>query len=156
MTLNLRSRRGFSEAMSTILSLPLLVVLVGMLVYFGRALYAQAAIEDAASSGARFAATSLSGSQGCLQAREVIFQVLQGHYLEPSGASISVRPIARWGRGTEARLDVSYVVEQSRVPVFGELLGPTAVSTRYDVVIDPFMNRYANGYQPCVINNSGG
>lgn len=153
---NLHSRRGFSEALSTILSIPVLVVLVGMMIYFGRALYAKAAIEDAAAAGARFATTSLSGQQGCAQAQAAVMQVLQGHYLDPSGAVISIRPAAAWGRGAQALVDVSYRVGQSRVPFFGALLGSTHVRTRYVVRIDAYNNRYENGYLPCAWGGGGG
>lgn len=146
---DLQSRRGFSEALSTILSLPVLLVIVGMMIYFGRALYAKAAIEDAAAAGARFAATSLSGQQGCSQAQAAVVQTLQGHYLDPAGAAVSIRPNAAWGRGAQALVEVSYQVGQSRVPIFGALLGPTHVHTRYVVRIDAYNNRYANGYLPC-------
>lgn len=147
--LNLRSRRGMSGLLSTLLFIPLMLLMIGMTLYFGRALYAKAAIEDAASAGARFAATSLSGSQGCAQARAAVFDVLAGHYLDPAGASLSVRPVTVWGRGTQAQIDVTYTVGQARVPIFGALLGNTQVRTRYRVVIDTFNNRYANGYLPC-------
>ena len=148
--LNLRSRTGLSGLLSTLLFIPLLVLMSGMLMYFGRALYAKAAIEDAAAAGARFAATSLSGEQGCAQAREAVFSVLAGHYMDPGAASISVRPVTTWGRGTQARVEVGYSVGQARVPIFGALLGDTQVRTRYWVVIDAFNNRYANGYQSCM------
>lgn len=146
---DLRSRRGFSEALSTILSIPVLLVIVGMMIYFGRALYAKAAIEEAAAAGARFAATSLSGQQGCAQAQAAVVQALQGYYLDAGGAAVSIRPRTTWGRGTQALVEVSYRVGQSRVPILGALLGPTQVHTRYVVRIDAYNNRYANGYQPC-------
>jgi Flp pilus assembly protein TadG len=146
---DLRSRHGFSEALSTILSIPVLLVIVGMMVYFGRALYAKAAIEEAAAAGARFAATSLSGQQGCAQAQAAVNQALQGFYLSPSGAAVSIRPNTTWGRGTQALVEVHYRVGQSRVPILGALLGATDVRTRYVVRIDTFNNRYVNGYLPC-------
>lgn len=148
-SIDLRSRRGLSEALSTILSIPVLLVIVGMMIYFGRALYAKAAIEDAAAAGARFAATSLSGQQGCAQAQAAVVQALQGHYLDPGGAAVSIRPSAAWGRGAQALVEVSYRVGQSRVPIFDALLGPTHVHTRYVVRIDAYNNRYANGFLPC-------
>lgn len=152
---DLRSRRGLSEALSTILSIPVLLVIVGMMIYFGRALYAKAAIEDAAAAGARFAATSLSGQQGCAQAQAAVVQTLQGHYLDPGGAAVSIRPNAAWGRGAQALVEVSYQVGQSRVPIFGALLGPTHVRTRYVVRIDAYNNRYDNGYLPCAWGGGG-
>jgi Flp pilus assembly protein TadG len=147
--IDLRSRNGFSEALSTIVSIPVLLVIVGMMIYFGRALYVKAAIEEAAAAGARFAATSLSGEQGCAQAQAAVNQTLQGFYLDPSSAAVSIRPSMAWGRGAQALVDVSYRVGQGRVPIFGALLGATDVRTHYVVRIDTFNNRYASGYLPC-------
>ncbi len=149
LSINLRSRHGFSEALSTILSIPVLLVIVGMMVYFGRALYAKAGIEESAAAGARFAATSLSGQQGCAQAQAAVNQALQGFYLDPNGASVSIRPSVAWGRGAQALVEVRYRVGQGGVPIIGALLGPTDVRTRYIVRIDAFNNRYRNGYLPC-------
>jgi Flp pilus assembly protein TadG len=155
LCIDLRSRHGFSEALSTILSIPVLLVIVGMMIYFGRALYAKAAIEEAAAAGARFSVTSLSGQQGCAQAQAAVNQTLQGYYLDPNGAAVSIRPRTVWGRGAQALVDVSYRVGQSRVPIFGALLGPTRVQTRYVVRIDAYNNRYANGYLPCTWGGGG-
>lgn len=151
--LNLRSRRGLSGVLSTLLVVPLLLLVAGMMLYFGRALYVKAALEDAAAAGARFASTSLSGAQGCLQARDAAFTVLAGHFLDPTGASIAIRPVTVWGRGTQAEIEVRFTVAQRGVPVFGQLLGDTRLRTRYRVVIDAFNNRYANGYLPCSTHN---
>jgi Flp pilus assembly protein TadG len=146
---DLRSRRGLSGVLSTVLLMPLLILIVGMMLYFGRALYVKAALEDAASAGARFAAASLSGARGCAQARQAAFDVLAGHYLDPAGASIAVRPVTVWGRGTQAEIELGYTVGQRYAPVIGALLGDTRVGARYRVVIDGFNNRWADGYQRC-------
>ena len=74
-------------------------MVIGFMAYFGRALYARAAIEDAAAIGARWAATSLTGKKGCEQARAAMALSLQGYYLDPSGASLSVQPLGAWDRG---------------------------------------------------------
>ena len=52
------------------------VLIIGMLMYFGRVQYVRAALEAAGASGARFAATSLSGEKGCQQAREAMVWAL--------------------------------------------------------------------------------
>ena len=91
--IHLKSRRGVAEVLSTVLAIPIFLILIGTLMYFGRALYAKAAVEEAASGGARWAATSLSGQQGCAQVREAIATTLRGYYLDPSGASVQVQPV---------------------------------------------------------------
>jgi Flp pilus assembly protein TadG len=148
-SIDLRSRRGIAELLSTFVALPVLLLAIGVILFFGRAMYAQAAIEDAASVGARWAATSLSGQKGCQQAREAMNRVLQGYYVDPGGAQITVRPVSLWGRGTRARVQVQYTVGQGRVPILGALLGDTTVRTQYDVPIDTFINRYSYGWMSC-------
>lgn len=147
--INLRSRRGVAEVLSTILAIPIFLILIGTLMYFGRVLYAKAAIEEAASGGARWATTSLSGVQGCAQVREAIATTLRGYYLDSAGANVQVQPLTTWGRGTQALIRVSYRVSQRSVPILGLLLGDTPVQTEYRVTIGPYLNRYSNGWLVC-------
>lgn len=141
--MKLRSRAGIAEPLATIVCFPLLLIIVTFMLYYGRALYAKAAVEDAATVGARWAATSLSGAQGCRQAREAMQIVFDGYHVDPSAFTYSVRPVAVWGRGLSARVTVGYRVDQTPVPIFGPLLGSVRVQTSYDVPIDAFNNRYA-------------
>lgn len=138
----LRSRRGVADALATMVCFPVLLVVVGFMLYYGRALYVRAAVEDAATVGARFAVTSLSGAQGCRQAREAMQLVFDGYYVNPSDFGFSVQPTTAWGRGRAARVTVSYRLDQSPVPLFGALLGNLTLKASYDVPIDPFNNRY--------------
>lgn len=145
-SINLRSRRGIAEVLSTILAIPFFAILIGFMAYFGRALYSKAAIEDAAATGARWAVTSLSGRKGCAQAREAMLLALSGYALDPVGAKLSVKPIVGgWGRGTQAEVSVAYKLSQSNVLFFGRLLGDSNITTRYRVVVDRYNNRFANG-----------
>ena len=149
--INLRSRRGIAAVLSTIVAIPFFAILIGFMAYFGRAMYAKAAIEDAAAAGARWAVTSLSGRKGCAQAREAMRQVLQGYALDPNGAGLSVQPLSGgWGRGTQAEVGVTYRLAQSKVLFFGKLLGDSTLTTLYTVVVDRYNGRFANGWQQCV------
>ena len=149
--INLRSRRGIAEVLSTILAIPFFAILIGFMAYFGRALYAKAAIEDAAATGARWAVTSLSGRKGCTQAKEAMQLALKGYALDVNGAALSVKPISGgWGRGTQAEVRVTYKLSQSNVLFFGRLLGDSTITTQYRVVVDRYNNRFANGWQACV------
>lgn len=149
MRITFQSRRGLSEMFTLVLALPFFLALIGLLLYFGRALYVKAAIEDAAATGARFATTSLSGRKGCTQALEAMQMVLAGHAIDPSAAQIDIRLLQVWGRGTRAEITVAYSVDQSWVPIFGPLLGNPNIHTRYEVVIDPYLSRFSNGWMTC-------
>jgi len=148
--ISLRSRRGVSEMLWTVMAIPFFAIVFSFIAYFGRALYAKAAIEDAAATGARFAVTSLSGQKGCQQAQAAMLEVLKGHYLDPAGASLSVVPKAGWGRNASVIVKVSYTVRQPTALFFSKSLGDSRISTFYEVVVDGYNNRYSNGWQPCV------
>lgn len=154
-SLNLKSRRGAAELMTTILAIPLMTIMIGLLLYFGRALYAKAALEDAAAAGARFAVTSLSGEKGCRQAREALLLTLQGYHLNVADAQFTIAPTAAWGRAARVRVVASYTVNQQIVPIFGLFMGNTTLRTMYEVRVDAFNNRYSNGWRPCVIGSFG-
>jgi Flp pilus assembly protein TadG len=124
--------------------------MIAMMLYFGRALYAKAAVEDTASVGARWAATSLSGEQGCRQSRQALTTVLQGYYLNPAGAHVTVRPVGAWGRGARAEVLVTYNVSQRGVPILGPLLGDSIVRSHYLVPIDAFNSRYDDAWRACL------
>jgi hypothetical protein len=143
LCLHVRSRRGVAETLATLVALPVFLVFVGFLLYFGRLLYIKATVEDAAAAGARWATTSLSGAQGCAQARQAMQLVFNGYYANPNGFDYSVQPLTSWGRRAVARITVQYRLRQTDVPIFGMLLGNRVVSTQYDVPIDTFNNRYA-------------
>ncbi|MBO9345811.1 MAG: hypothetical protein J7601_08835 [Chloroflexi bacterium] len=146
----MRSRRGLSELIGTLIALPLIIAAIGATVYFGRGFYLRAALEDTASVGARWASTSLSGQQGCAQALEAMRRTLRGYYIDPAGARITVRAEEVWGRGLFARVSVSYRLDQRSVPIFGPLLGSPTVSVSYATPIDQFNARHGEeGWSQC-------
>ena len=140
---NLDNDHGMVELVETVLAIPVLLILIATIWYFGRAWYARVAVEDAAGVGARWAATSLSGAQGCRQAREAMQRTLDGYFLSTGAASMSVRPQTSWGRGQRALVSVRLTVDQSRVPVIGRALGNKLIQTDLVVPIDRNINRYA-------------
>lgn len=147
--IRMRSRRGEGQVLSTILAIPLFAMLIGYTAYFGRALYARAAIEEAAAAGARFAVTSLSGEHGCQQAQEAMQIVLEGYHLDPASAALVVQPLSGWGRGMRVEVTASYPVAALPSLFFSRMLGDPEVRARYEVVVDRYANRYSNGWQPC-------
>lgn len=149
----LRSRAGLGEVLTTLIAIPFFAVNIGFLAYFGRALYVQGAMEEAAAVGARFAVTSLSGQKGCAQAADAMFRVLQGYQLDPGSAYIAIWPRSVWGRGERAEVQVSYRVPQSPGLYFTRMLGEPIVRARYEVRIDRYNNRFSNGWLPCLIGS---
>ena len=110
-----------------LLVLPLYLVLIVGVTYFGRAWYAKIAAEVAAYDAARTAIEAMAGGertglsgympggrqQGVIAAR----QTLAGFYLNPANADVRVAPVDVWGRGQAVRCDVRYRVDLSGVPL---------------------------------------
>jgi hypothetical protein len=99
--------------------LPLLLVLIVGVAYFGRAWYAKVAAEVAAYDGARTAIEAMGEPQGAWQGIKAARETLAGFYLDPSAADVRVTPLDVWGRGQAVRCDVRYRVDMSGVPGLG-------------------------------------
>ena len=150
---NLESNSGITELLEVVVLFPVMGLLLFTMVYFSRAWYVRAAIEDAAAAGARWAPTSLSGAQGCAQARRAMTTVLSKYHLDAAGATFSVAPASgsgsSWGRFSKAVVSVRYKLDQSTIAIAGPRWGNPTISTRLVVPVDTFNNRYANGWQVC-------
>ena len=145
---NLRSHAGMSELIEAIYGFPLVLLIGFTALALGRGWYVRAAVEDAVAVGARWAATSLSGEQGCMQATMAMRTALSGFSLDVGAVQISVRPQARWGRGETAVVEVTYHLDQSGLPLVGAI-GSHTIASRLTVPIDRNNNRYENGWRPC-------
>jgi Flp pilus assembly protein TadG len=143
------SRHGVTALMDVILTFPVMMVMIFTVLYFGRAWYVRAMVEDVAAAGTRWAATSLSGAQGCTQALQAMQTVIAGYYLDPSAATLSVQPEGAWGRNGKARVSVSFTLNQSAIPIVGAWWGNPKIERQLVVPIDRNVNRYSNGWRAC-------
>jgi hypothetical protein len=149
-TVNLRSREGAASLLSTLVCLPVVVLLIGFAAYFGRAYYAKFAVEEAALAGARFAQTSLGGGRACSQTLAAMRSVASGYAIDPEAAAFAVRPLgAATSRTRQIEIRVSYRVDQSIIPVFGALLGDTNARARYVATVDANISRQRYGWTRC-------
>ncbi|NJM39292.1 MAG: hypothetical protein HC853_00265 [Anaerolineae bacterium] len=146
-------RAGITDLLEVVVIFPALTLMIFLMVYLGRAWYVRAALEDAAAAGARWAPTSLSGTQGCAQARRAMNEVISKYHLNPAGAEFNITldstSLGRWGRGARAIITAQYRIDQSVVPVAGAKWGNPTISTRLVVPVDYFNNRYTNGWEVC-------
>jgi len=124
----LRSENGErgQAYVEVLLLLPLYVVLIVGVTYFGRAWYAKIAAEVAAYDGTRTAIEAMGEPRGTWQGIIAARQTLAGFYLDPSHADVRVVPLDVWGRGQAVRCDVRYRVDLSGVPLI-ELIGADPV-----------------------------
>ena len=128
---SLRKERG-QAYIEVLLVLPLFIVFIVGVTYFGRAWYAKIAAEMAAYDGARTAVEAMGEEGraglggympgGCQQGIIAARQTLAGFYMNPANADVRVVPLDVWGRGQAVRCDVRYKVDLSGVPLI-EMIG---------------------------------
>jgi hypothetical protein len=148
-TIDLRSRAGVGSLLSTLLCLPVMILLLGLVAYVGRAYAARYALEDAAATGARFAQTSLGAGRACDQALASMRRVLAGHALDPGGVRLSAQTRSGAARVRTLEIRAEMTVDQSAIPVLGRLLGDTQLASRYVVAVDPHVSRQRYGWIGC-------
>ncbi len=102
--------------------IPLLLVFVAGILYFGRVLYASIAVDMASYDCARTAAEALREGQGIQQGSTAAYNTLRGFYLNPDGAQVQVWAPGGWERGEQIRCRVTYGISLRGVP-FVHLLG---------------------------------
>ena len=150
---NLNSKNGITELLEVVVIFPVMGLIIFAMVYLCRAWYVRAAVEDATAAGSRWAATSLSGAQGCAQARRAIANVMSQYHLDPAKASFSVAfdpsSAANWGRSANAIVRVSYGTDQSKVALVGSRWGNVTVRSSLVVPVDAYNNRWTNGWEEC-------
>ena len=145
----LRSHHGVTSLIDVVFAFPTMMTVIFTVLYFGRAWYVRAMVEDVAASGTRWAATSLSGEQGCTQAMQAMQTVIAGYYLDPTTAKLGVRPEGAWGRNGKARVSVAFKLDQSAIPIVGAWWGNPTIQRQLVVPIDRNVNRYPNGWRAC-------
>jgi hypothetical protein len=111
---SLRKEQG-QAYIEVLLVLPLFIVFIVGVTYFGRAWYAKIAAEMAAYDGGYMPG-------GCQQGIIAARQTLAGFYMNPANADVRVVPLDVWGRGQAVRCDVRYKVDLSGVPLI-EMIG---------------------------------
>jgi Flp pilus assembly protein TadG len=102
-----------------------LLIVAGIL-YFGRVLYSDIAVQMAAYDGARAAVETLDEVRGSHQARTAAYASLDGWQLVPANAFVTVA-YEPWNRGSRVRCMVSYSVPTGNIPGAHVLFGADPV-----------------------------
>ncbi len=117
--------------------LPLLLIVIAGILYFGRVLYASIAADMASYDCARTAAEALKAGHGVNQGESAAKNTLRGFDMNPGGARVQVSAPSGWKRGGQIRCSVAYGISLGGLP-FVQLLGVPAVfparSTTYERV----------------------
>jgi Flp pilus assembly protein TadG len=117
----IRQEHGQGSIELLLLVMGILLILAGIL-YFGRVLYSDIAVQAAAYDGARAAVETLDGVRGPHQARTAAYAALDGWQLNPRYASVTVF-YEPWNRGSRVRCLVAYRVPVGNIPGARMLFG---------------------------------
>lgn len=148
--LDLEARDGAASVLATLVCLPVMVLLIALAAYFGRAYYAKFALEDAAATGARWAQTSLGSARSCDQVLATMRTVLKGYALDAEAVRLSARVLSgATSRRRQIEIRASFAVDQSAIPVYGWLWGDSLLMARYVVFVDQNINRQRDGWTGC-------
>lgn len=100
-----------------VLILPLILIFVAGVLFFGRALYVSIALEAAAADAARASVETLNPWRGIPQGLLAARLTLEGYGLDARDARIELRPLATWSYGTPVLSRVRYRVYVGDIPL---------------------------------------
>ncbi|MBI3913114.1 MAG: pilus assembly protein [Chloroflexi bacterium] len=116
----MKRRRDFGQAyIELVMVLPIMLIVIAALIFFGRVLYVKIALDMASYDACRAAVEALDPSAGAAQGFVAGRQTLAGFDLQLAGAAISVAPQGAWDRGTPVMCAASYNVFVGDVPFVG-------------------------------------
>ena len=108
--------------LETLIVLPLLLLLLAAVIGFGRIMYVGLVVVQAAFTGGRFAAESLSVQQAATQAYQASAYSLANAGLDP-GLMTWRMTATNWGRGIEVSNYVATGVGLSDIPLGPQIFG---------------------------------
>lgn len=113
-------RMGWSENgqayIELVMVLPLFLIVIAGLIFFGRVLYVKIALDMASYDACRAAVEALKPGDGVSQGTVAGQETLKGFYLNPAGAKVAISPAGGWARGTPVRCDASYDLFVGDIP----------------------------------------
>ncbi len=111
-------RRGESGQayIELVMVLPLFLLVVAALIFFGRVLYVKIALDMASYDSCRAAVEALRPGDGVAQGMTAGRETLRGFHLNPAGANIAISPAGGWARGTPVQCIASYDLFVGDIP----------------------------------------
>lgn len=107
---------GGQAYIELVMVLPLFLIVIAALIFFGRVLYVKIALDMASYDACRAAVEALRPGEGVSQGMIAGQETLKGFYLNPSAASILISPAGGWARGTPVQCVASYDVLVGDIP----------------------------------------
>ncbi len=111
----LPSERG-QAYIELVMVLPLFLIVIAALIFFGRVLYIKIALDMASYDACRAAVESLQPGDGISQGMIAGQETLKGFNLNPAGANVSIAPAGGWTRGTPVQCTASYDLFVGDIP----------------------------------------
>ncbi len=111
-----------------VLALPLFFLTIAALIFFGRVLYVKIALDMASYDACRAAVEAMDGGAGVHQGYTAGINTLQGFYLNPNVASLSISPQGAWQRGTPVVCNVGFNLFVGDIPFLSAFVSGKSVS----------------------------
>ncbi len=96
--------------------LPLFLMVIAALIFFGRVLYVKIALDMASYDACRAAVEALQPGDGISQGLIAGRETLGGFHLNTAGANIAISPAGGWTRGVPVQCTASYDLFVGDIP----------------------------------------
>ena len=99
-----------------VMVLPLFLMVIAALIFFGRVLYVKIALDMASYDACRAAVEALQPDAGISQGLIAGRETLRGFYLNAAGANLAISPAGGWARGVPVQCTASYDLFAGDIP----------------------------------------
>lgn len=106
-----------------ILVLPLTLLIIAALIFFGRVLYVKIALDMATYDACRAAVEAMQGEDGLAQGHAAGFNTLRGFNLSVGAAHIAIAPQGAWQRGTRVLCQAGFNLYVGDIPLVTTFAG---------------------------------
>lgn len=117
--------QGYIEFM---LVLPLFLLTIAALIFFGRVLYVKLALDMTTYDACRAAVEALDGEDGIAQGSAAGKNTLRGFFLNAGVVRLAITPQGAWTRGTRVMCQARFDLYVGDIPLAGAITGKANVN----------------------------
>ena len=110
------------------LVLPLFLLTIAALIFFGRVLYVKLALDIATYDACRAAVEALDGEDGIAQASTAGKNTVRGFFLNAGTMRLTIAPQGIWQRGTRVMCHARFNVYVGDIPLAHAIAGKSSVN----------------------------
>lgn len=111
-----------------ILVLPLFLLTIAALIFFGRVLYVKLALDMTTYDACRAAVEALDGEDGIAQGNTTGRNTLRGFFLNAGAVQLAITPQGAWQRGTRVRCHARFNLYVADIPLASALTSKSHVN----------------------------